>query len=134
MRARHVVALLALPVVIAAGVGIGEASEPDGGKPTPVAQVVARHGPAHLVAPPRLHRVLLGRSVRRRPLYAFELGDARAPRKAVVVGCIHGNEPAGVAVVKRLVTMDPKRGVDLWLIPSINPDGQVAGTCQSSHC
>jgi protein MpaA len=133
MRARHVAALLALPVVIAAGVGIGEASEPGGSKPASVVQAVARPGPAHPVAPLRLQRVLLGRSVRRRPIYGFELGDPRLARKAVVVGCIHGNEPAGVAVVKRLVAMGPKRGVDLWVIPTINPDGQVAGTRQNAH-
>src|SRR4051794_1124928 len=133
MRARHVAASLALPVVVAAGVGIGEASEPDGSKPAPVVHSIARHEPAHLVAPLRLRRVLLGRSVLRRPIYAFELGDPRAPRKAVVVGCIHGDEPAGVAVVKRLVTMRPKRGVDLWVVPTINPDGQVAGTRQNAH-
>src|SRR4051794_41562164 len=114
MRARHVAALLAVPVVIAARVGIGEASERDGGKPPPDVLAVARHAPVHLVAPLRLRRVLLGRSVLRRPIYAFELGDPRAPRKAGVVGCIHGNEPAGVAGGKRPRPPGPQRAVRLW--------------------
>jgi protein MpaA len=84
-------------------------------------------------AVPSRRRVLLGRSVRGRPIAAYELGDPRARRKVVVVGCIHGDEPAGVAVIRQLARGSPPRAVDLWLIPSINPDGQAAGTRQNAH-
>ena len=46
----------------------------------------------------------------------------------VVVGCIHGDEPAGIAVTRVLATLRPPAGVDLWLIPDMNPDGVAAGT------
>ena len=136
MRARFVAALLALPVVIAAAVGIGEASERGGGKQAAAGHVPAQHARAQqvaLVRRPLVRRFILGRSVRGRPIYAFELGDPRSPRKVVVIGCIHGDEPAGVAVVKRIVAAAPKRGFDLWAIPTINPDGQAAGTRQNAN-
>lgn len=41
-------------------------------------------------------RVLLGRSLEGRAIYAYELGDPSSPRKVLVVGCIHGDETAGV--------------------------------------
>jgi murein peptide amidase A len=132
MRTRTVACLLAVPVVIAAGMGIAEASEPGDDERAVAEHTFARHALAP-VRIPLVHRVTLGRSVRGRPIYAFELGDSRSPRKAVVVGCIHGNERAGVAVVNRIVADTPKRAVDLWLIPTLNPDGEAAGTRQNAH-
>jgi protein MpaA len=136
MRARRAAALLVPPVVIAAGMGIGEASEPGREKHGVAADAVAKPALVHHSAAgrvPLVRRVSLGRSVRNRPIFAFELGDPRSPRKVLVVGCIHGNEQAGVAVVNRIVAAPPKRGVDLWAIPTINPDGQAAGTRQNAH-
>jgi murein peptide amidase A len=46
----------------------------------------------------------------------------------VVVGCIHGDEPAGIAVTRVLAALRPPTRVDLWLIPDMNPDGVAAGT------
>ena len=84
--------------------------------------------------PRRLRRrVLLGHSLRHRLIVAYELGDPHSRRKAVVVGCIHGNEPTGVAVVRSLAGGTAIRGVDLWLVPTINPDGQAADTRQNGH-
>jgi protein MpaA len=51
--------------------------------------------------------------------------------RVLVVGCIHGDECAGTAVVdalRRLPTRD-----DLWLVPTMNPDGEAAGTRQNAH-
>jgi hypothetical protein len=49
-----------------------------------------------------VHRAfLLGRSVDGRPITAVETGDPDTQRKALVVGCIHGNERAGIAIAKR---------------------------------
>jgi protein MpaA len=75
-----------------------------------------------------VHRHVLGRSVEGRPIVGFELGDTRSRRKMLVVGCVHGNEPAGTAVTSRLLTFVPPPGVDLWIVPSFNPDGQRSGT------
>jgi protein MpaA len=84
-------------------------------------------------AAPRAHNsVLIGRSVRGRPIVAFERGDPAAP-VTIVVGSIHGTEPAGLAVIRQLRTMPLPAGVHLWLVPSVNPDGLAAGTRQNAH-
>ncbi len=72
--------------------------------------------------------VQLGNSAQGRAIDAVELGDPAAARKVLVVGCIHGNECAGVAIVRRLERMAPPKGVDLWLVESFNPDGYALGT------
>jgi protein MpaA len=79
-----------------------------------------------------VHRFVLGRSVDGRPIVAVEVGDPRSRRKVLVVGCIHGNEPAGIAVALRLERSSP-RGVDLWIVPVLNPDGRQAGTRGNAH-
>lgn len=76
---------------------------------------------------------LVGHSVQGRRIVAYELGDPSAPRKVLVVGCIHGNEPAGIAVVERLRRLGQLDGVDLWLVPDANPDGRAAGTRGNVH-
>ena len=75
----------------------------------------------------------LGSSVGGRPITAMAIGDERAAAAVLVVGCIHGNEPAGIAVVRRLASASPPRGVRLWLLPDLNPDGVHAGTRQNAH-
>jgi len=45
---------------------------------------------------------LLGRSVRGRPITVLERGDPDAPIRALVIGCIHGNEPAGIGIAEQL--------------------------------
>jgi beta-N-acetylhexosaminidase len=51
----------------------------------------------------------------------------------LVVGSIHGNEPAGHAVVRRLRRLVPPAGVQLWLVERANPDGVAAGTRQNAR-
>jgi murein peptide amidase A len=50
----------------------------------------------------------------------------------LVVGCIHGNEQAGIAVIRRLQTLAPPAGVSLWTLPDLNPDGVHADTRQNA--
>jgi protein MpaA len=92
----------------------------------------AEPAPAH---GERLHGQVatLGRSVEGRPIRVVRIGDRRAPRKVLVVGAIHGNETAGIPVVRALRRRDAPRGVELWLIPSLNPDGVAAGTRQNAR-
>jgi protein MpaA len=71
--------------------------------------------------------VVIGHSVQGRPIVARRVGDPAAGRSALVVGAIHGDEGAGRAVVRLLVGLDP-RGVDLWLVSTVNPDGSRHGT------
>jgi N-acetylmuramoyl-L-alanine amidase len=71
---------------------------------------------------------VIGRSVEGRPIRAVRIGPRRAPVKLMVVGAIHGNEPAGKAVIARLRNARPPRGTALWLIEDANPDGAAAGS------
>ena len=80
-----------------------------------------------------LRRHVLGRSLEGRPISAIELGDPASPRKALIVGCIHGNECAGIAILRRLERLGPVDGVDLWLVPDANPDGHAAGVRWNAH-
>src|SRR5690348_4154123 len=69
-----------------------------------------------------VRRELIGRSVRGRPIYVYRLGRSGG-RPVLVVGCVDGDEPAGIAIVTALRRVQPPTGVDLWLLPTINPDG-----------
>lgn len=91
-----------------------------------------RSGRAALAHPGRV-QVWLGRSVEGRPIRALEAGGASTDPIVLVVGCIHGNEPAGVAVVRRLQALPPPSGVQLWSVLNLNPDGTHAGTRQNAN-
>jgi len=76
-----------------------------------------------------LTALVAGHSVRGRPI---ELVHVAGPGpRVLVVGAIHGNETAGIAVVRALEHTHPH--ADLWLVPSLNPDGVRAGTRQNAH-
>jgi protein MpaA len=72
-----------------------------------------------------LAAALIGWSVQHRPIQVFHLAG-KGPR-VLVVGCIHGNECSGIDVVDAL-GQAKHPGVDLWLIPDVNPDGHAART------
>jgi protein MpaA len=72
--------------------------------------------------------VVLGRSIDGRPITAVETGDPDTQRKTLVVGCIHGNECAGIAIARRLISTPPPAEADIWVVPDLNPDGAAAGT------
>lgn len=85
-------------------------------------------------SPATVRRTLpLGRSVRGRPVIAVELGDPASPRKVLVVGCVHGNEPAGIAIARALAAGPVPAHADLWVIPVLNPDGVAARTRGNAH-
>jgi protein MpaA len=77
-------------------------------------------------------RVVFGRSVQGRPLVAWSFGSAHARRKVLVVGCIHGNECAGLAITSELRHQPVPRGEQLWLVPEMNPDGTAADARQNA--
>jgi murein peptide amidase A len=79
---------------------------------------------------PRVVRI--GRSVDGRPITARVVGATGAARRILVVGCIHGNECAGLRIVHALTRATPPRGVQLWLVGELNPDGTAAGTRQNA--
>ncbi len=65
----------------------------------------------------------IGTSREGRPITAYRVGDPDAAFSAVVLGAIHGDEQAGMRIVDRLRRAGPVAGVDLWVVPTINPDG-----------
>jgi protein MpaA len=69
-----------------------------------------------------LERRVIGTSIQGRPLEAIRMGDPKGVTVAVI-GVIHGNEEAGLLITDELVNMQIPRGVNLWVIPSMNPDG-----------
>ena len=75
------------------------------------------------------HREVIGHSREGRPIVARALGDPGARRAVLVVGSIHGDETEGERVVASLRRSDRDlRGVALWTITTVNPDGVAAGT------
>ena len=54
-------------------------------------------------------------------------------RRVLVVGCIHGTECAGRAVVRLLARSPAPLHADLWLLDNLNPDGFAAGTRQNAR-
>lgn len=81
---------------------------------------------------PRRNEVLLGRSVEGRPIRALEAGGTLTNPVVLVIGCIHGNESAGIAVVRRLQALQPPPGVQLWSVSNLNPDGTRAHARQNA--
>jgi predicted deacylase len=72
---------------------------------------------------------IVGRSGDGRPI---ELVHVAGPGPRVLVfGSMHGNEPAGIAVVRALERAHPT--ADLWLVPDLNPDGHAANTRENAH-
>lgn len=78
-------------------------------------------------------RVVLGHSVDGRAITATEIGDPDSPAHTLIVGCIHGNEPAGIAIAKALAAGPAPHEASLWVITDLNPDGVAAGTRGNAH-
>lgn len=75
--------------------------------------------------------VMLGRSWQGRPIEAVEVGDPSGT-PVLVVGAVHGNETGGIAIARALRRLSPA-GLDLWIVPDLNPDGVAAGTRRNAH-
>jgi protein MpaA len=86
-------------------------------------------------APASVHEatVVIGTSVQGRPIRAVHRWTDGATRSTVVVGSIHGDERAGMRVVRSLRTATLPAGVDLWLVRTLNPDGTAADRRTNGH-
>jgi murein peptide amidase A len=74
-----------------------------------------------------------GRSVEGRQLEAVRVGDPLAPRRVLVVGAVHGDEPGGRRVTRALLRRRPPAGVQWWIVRDLNPDGSSRGTRTNAH-
>ncbi len=75
----------------------------------------------------------LGTSVRGRPIYAYRVGDPDAKVTAVAMSTFHGNEPATRQILRSIRDGRKVRGLDLWLVPTINPDGLARHTRKNAR-
>jgi murein peptide amidase A len=75
----------------------------------------------------------IGHSVDGRAIRPVVLGDPAAAHRVLVVGCIHGNEPAGMAITRRLIAAGAPAGTEIVVVPSVNPDGCARGTRGNAH-
>ena len=127
IRAALAPALARVSVAIALGalLGSGQAGQRDVRASAHAASSAPAAG--HIV-----RRFMLGRSVHHRAIDAIEIGAPGAPASVLVVGCVHGNEPAGLAIAHRLEGATPPVGVAVWIVPDLNPDGVAAGTRQNA--
>jgi murein peptide amidase A len=80
-----------------------------------------------------LASMVIGHSVEGREIRATRVGEPDAAVNVLVVGDVHGNEPAGEAIVARLRRAAPPDGVALWLVRTGNPDGRAVNTRQNAR-
>lgn len=73
-------------------------------------------------------RVAIGKSVKGRTIWAIHRTRPGATKRVVVIGQVHGDETAGISVTTRLQKATLPANLDLWIIPTANPDGRAAGT------
>jgi succinylglutamate desuccinylase len=79
-------------------------------------------------------REVVGTSVSGRPIVALHRAHAGATRTVLVIGNVHGDEQAGIRVVRRLRDRAGlPADLDLWLVPTANPDGTAADTRTNAH-
>lgn len=97
---------------------------------------VATGAPGGTAATPsRAEAFDIGRSVKGRAIRVHRFGDFSAPFKVLIVGSIHGDEPEGMRVIRRLNDLARLgiRNVDLWSIRTVNPDGAARGTRKNAR-
>jgi predicted deacylase len=76
---------------------------------------------------------VIGHSVKGRAIRAYRVGDPTSPNKVVVMSSIHGDEQRIRLIPVALRDGRPITGVDLWLIPVVNPDGLARDTRKNAR-
>jgi predicted deacylase len=74
----------------------------------------------------------LGRSVRGRAIKAFHLGEA-GKTKVLLISSMHGDEQDTRQILWSLKDGRPIHGIDLWVVPTYNPDGIARGTRKNAR-
>ena len=75
---------------------------------------------------------VIGHSVQGRAITAWHLGETGKP-KVLLVSTMHGNEGAPRQILASLRDGKPILGIDLWVLPTYNPDGLAAHTRKNAH-
>lgn len=97
------------------------------------ALVAAQPSSARQSSPTVIGRKVIGHSVAGRSIVAYHLGNPHSRIKAVVLGQMHGDEHAGVVVARSIVHGRPVAGIDLWVVPTMNPDGDARHRRTNRH-
>jgi hypothetical protein len=84
------------------------------------------------VPPKKADSTRLGKSLQGRPIDLVRAGSPLTGRTVLVIGCMHGAECAGTAIVDQLKRESPT-GFELLLVKDVNPDGHDAGTRGNSR-
>jgi hypothetical protein len=95
--------------------------------PPAVVEVLPAHHDNHMhvrLAGDGVRSEPVGESIRGQPIRAFTLGSGR-PR-ILVVGSVHGDEPAGTVVATRLLHARPPPRGSITVVQDLNPDGHAA--------
>ena len=74
-----------------------------------------------------------GRSVQNVPLTFYRRQSGSDGARVLVIGCIHGDEFVGNRVVDILRDMPLEGNIDLWMVRTMNPDGQQLRTRQNAN-
>lgn len=85
---------------------------------------------ASAAAPPS---TVVGRSAAGRPLRLWHASARSGRPRVLVVGCIHGEECAGIGVTRLLRSRPAADGPDLWVMDDANPDGRARGSRQNAR-
>ena len=93
--------------------------------PTPTARTIDDVARGWRAAAPAT--LVVGRSVQGRPIVAHRQGPATAPYVLLVLGQMHGSEPRGRDVVRAMGALAPPAQLQVWTIPTMNPDGAARG-------
>lgn len=106
--------------------------------PTPAPTETVTPTPAPTETPQPLKaglpkRLVVGESRNRTPIVARRQGVADAKRVLLVLGQMHGDEPYGRHVVKRLRKLKPRKGTAIWTIRTLNPDGAALRTRRNAN-
>lgn len=110
--------LVATAVLIAAPLAVVPASAPSAG--------------AAVSEPTVIGKRVIGHSVKGRPITAWRLGQPGKPR-VLLIAEMHGDEAAPRRILTSLRDGRPIRGIDLWVVPTYNPDGLARGTRKNAH-
>lgn len=86
-------------------------------------------GPGNLVE----RSAPVGRSVEGRPIELTQFGDPAWSGALLVFGCIHGDECGAETVEPSGRGGCPDPRADIYVVPSLNPDGAAAGSRLNAH-
>ena len=86
-----------------------------------------------VVRQPIAEQRVIATSPEGRSVIATRYGEPGAAVTIVVLGQMHGNERAGMRVIRELMMRHPGPGVAVWLIESLNPDAAASDSRMNAH-